>query len=286
VSEPVGPLDPFQFWVVEPKGRTYEGTTAQGLVIRIPLVRFLRYRAFPVFDPKEPKVDRNTTAALFSQLYGLRKQLETNVEQVTLATCGTSCDLEGLRKTQAVLDEFNKTLQALADSLRTEQLELAAQKQYRENHEGNGDVETVVFEQNTISGEQSALKNKDMAYAAWVQGQITRRSAEHAATPAPWQLQGPLYKAGGGVTPPQLVYAPDPQYTDEARREKIQGVSMVSLIVDEEGRPQRIVTLRPLGHGLDEKALEAVRQYHFKPAMLQGKPVPVEANIEVNFRLY
>jgi TonB family protein len=67
---------------------------------------------------------------------------------------------------------------------------------------------------------------------------------------------------------------------------RTKGVSVVSLIVDQLGNPQRIVTVRPLGHGLDEKAIEAVRQYHLKPAMLQGQPVPVEVNIEVNFRIY
>ena len=61
---------------------------------------------------------------------------------------------------------------------------------------------------------------------------------------------------------------------------------MVSLIVDEQGNPQRIATVRHIDHGLDEKAIEAVRQYKFKPAMLQGKPVPVEVNIEVNFKIY
>jgi periplasmic protein TonB len=60
---------------------------------------------------------------------------------------------------------------------------------------------------------------------------------------------------------------------------------VVSLIVDAQGNPQRVQVLRPLGKGLDEKAVAAVRQYRFKPATLQGKPVAVELNIEVNFRL-
>lgn len=97
---------------------------------------------------------------------------------------------------------------------------------------------------------------------------------------------GGLYHVGGGVSAPQLIYAPDPEFSDEARRAKYQGVCVVSLVVDAQGNPQRVQVLRHLGMGLDEKALEAVRQYKFKPAMLQGKPVPVEVNIEVNFRIY
>src|ERR1700678_888218 len=97
---------------------------------------------------------------------------------------------------------------------------------------------------------------------------------------------GGLYHVGGGVSAPQLVFAPDPEFSDEARRAKYQGVCVVSLIVDAQGNPQRVQVVRHLGMGLDEKAVEAVKQYKFKPATLQGKPVPVEVNIEVNLRIY
>ncbi len=97
---------------------------------------------------------------------------------------------------------------------------------------------------------------------------------------------GGIYHPGGGVSNPVLVYAPDPEFSDEARRAKYQGVCVVSLIVDAQGNPQRVRIVRPLGMGLDEKALEAVRQYKFKAATYQGKAVPVEINIEVNFRIY
>ena len=76
------------------------------------------------------------------------------------------------------------------------------------------------------------------------------------------------------------------EFSDEARRAKYQGVSVVSLIVDAHGLPQRIRVVRKLGMGLDEKAVEAVKQYKFKPSMYQGKPVPVEITIEVNFHIY
>ncbi|MGB6870708.1 MAG: energy transducer TonB, partial [Acidobacteriaceae bacterium] len=97
---------------------------------------------------------------------------------------------------------------------------------------------------------------------------------------------GGIYHVGGGVSNPILVYAPDPEFSDEARRAKYQGVCVVGLIVDASGNPQRVHIVRPLGMGLDEKAMEAVRQYKFKPAIYKGKPVAVEVNIEVNFRIY
>ena len=83
-----------------------------------------------------------------------------------------------------------------------------------------------------------------------------------------------------------LVYAPDPEFSDEARRAKYQGVCIIALIVDAQGNPQNVRELRHLGMGLDEKAIEAVRQYRFKPAMYQGHPVAVQMVINVDFHLY
>lgn len=98
---------------------------------------------------------------------------------------------------------------------------------------------------------------------------------------------GGLYQIGGGVSAPVPIFQPEAEFSDEARRAKYQGVCLISLIVDAQGNPQNPRVLRALGMGLDEKALEAVRKYKFKPAMKDGRtPVPVMITIEVNFRLY
>jgi periplasmic protein TonB len=97
---------------------------------------------------------------------------------------------------------------------------------------------------------------------------------------------GGIYHVGGGVAAPQLIFAPDPEFSDEARRAKFQGICVVSLVVDSQGNPQRVQVVRHLGMGLDQKAVDAVKQYRFKPATFQGKSVPVEVNIEVTFRIY
>jgi len=98
---------------------------------------------------------------------------------------------------------------------------------------------------------------------------------------------GGTYRLGGGDSPPVPIYAPDPEFSDEARRAKYQGICLIALIVDAQGNPVNPHVVRALGMGLDEKALEAVRKYKFKPAMKGGKtPVPVAITIEVNFRLY
>jgi len=96
-----------------------------------------------------------------------------------------------------------------------------------------------------------------------------------------------IYTPGvGGVTNPIPIVSPEAEFSDEARRQKYQGVCMISVIVDAHGNPQNPRVVRSLGMGLDEKALEAVQRYRFKPAMKDGKPVPVTITVEVNFRLY
>jgi protein TonB len=98
---------------------------------------------------------------------------------------------------------------------------------------------------------------------------------------------GGLYRVGNGVTAPVALNNVEAEFSDEARRAKYQGVCLISLIVDAQGNPQNPRVVRALGMGLDEKALEAVRKYKFKPAMKDGKtPVPVMITVEVNFRLY
>jgi TonB family protein len=98
---------------------------------------------------------------------------------------------------------------------------------------------------------------------------------------------GGLYQIGGRVSGPVPIIQPEAEFSDEARRAKYQGVVMISMIVDANGNPENPRVVRSLGMGLDEKALEAVRKYKFKPAMKDGKtPVPVMITVEVNFRLY
>lgn len=96
---------------------------------------------------------------------------------------------------------------------------------------------------------------------------------------------GGVMSVGGGVSAPQIIYSVDPEFSDEARRAKYQGVCIVSIIVDAQGLPQHVHVVRALGMGLDEKAIEAVKQYRFKPAYYQGHPVAVAMEIIVNFRI-
>jgi periplasmic protein TonB len=97
---------------------------------------------------------------------------------------------------------------------------------------------------------------------------------------------GGPYRVGGGVSAPRILYAPDPDYSEEARKAKYQGTVVLWVVVGPDGRPRDIRVQRSLGLGLDEKAMEAVKTWKFEPARKDGQPVAVQINVEVNFRLY
>ncbi len=99
-------------------------------------------------------------------------------------------------------------------------------------------------------------------------------------------IGGGVFRVGGGVSAPRALDTPDPEYSEEARKAKYQGTCVLWLIVGPDGKPRDIKVARALGMGLDEKAIEAVRMWKFEPAMKDGKPVAVQINVEVNFRLY
>lgn len=102
--------------------------------------------------------------------------------------------------------------------------------------------------------------------------------------PPPMEPQGPIM-VGGDVKAPIKEYAPPPQYTEIARKARIQGVVIVQAVVTKQGDVQDVKILKGLPMGLDTAAAEAVRKWKFKPATLNGKPVDVYYNLTVNFTL-
>lgn len=97
---------------------------------------------------------------------------------------------------------------------------------------------------------------------------------------------GGVMSVGGGVSAPVVIRSVEPEFTEDARQANFQGTASIELIVDQQGNPQNIRIVRHLGMGLDEKAVEAARQYKFKPAMFQGHPVAVQIIVDVAFHLH
>jgi periplasmic protein TonB len=96
---------------------------------------------------------------------------------------------------------------------------------------------------------------------------------------------GGVFRVGGGVTAPALLFKVEPEYSEEARRAKYQGTVVLYVEVGPDGKAHNPRIVRSLGLGLDEKAMEAVNKWKFRPGYKDGKAVTVAATIEVNFRL-
>jgi TonB family protein len=91
---------------------------------------------------------------------------------------------------------------------------------------------------------------------------------------------------GDGVTPPQVLNSIDPSSNEFAQEFGIAGMEQLRTVVDSTGIPRQIVIARPIGFGLDEKAVEAVKNSHFRPATVNGQPVPVVVDLVVTFRIF
>ena len=98
-------------------------------------------------------------------------------------------------------------------------------------------------------------------------------------------IGGGVFRVGGGVSAPVLIYKVPPEYTEEARKAKYQGTVLLYVEIGPDGTATNIKVQRSLGLGLDEKAVECVKQWRFKPGQKDGQPVAVAATIEVNFRM-
>ena len=93
-------------------------------------------------------------------------------------------------------------------------------------------------------------------------------------------------RIGGAVSPPVVLKQPEPVFSEAARAMKISGNVLVYLQVDTDGKPMHLHIVRPVGLGLDEKAIEAVNGYVFRPARRDGNPIAVEMQVDVNFQVY
>ncbi|HVG91078.1 MAG TPA: energy transducer TonB, partial [Alphaproteobacteria bacterium] len=97
---------------------------------------------------------------------------------------------------------------------------------------------------------------------------------------------GDSYVVGNGVSMPRAIYAPEPEFSEEARIKKFQGEVTLLVTIGTDGRARNLTVVRSLGMGLDQKAMDAVRTWRFDPARKDGRPVAVQMNIIVNFHLF
>ena len=88
------------------------------------------------------------------------------------------------------------------------------------------------------------------------------------------------------ITNPAVTYHVEPEYTMEATEAELEGVVILATVVGIDGLASEIKVVRGLGKGLDEKAVECLQKWRFKPGTRDGEPVPVKVSVEINFRLH
>jgi TonB family protein len=116
---------------------------------------------------------------------------------------------------------------------------------------------------------------------------IQQRYALRAAGSEQAPGRGPgmgLNRMPNGIIRPKLIHSVEAEFSDEARRRRIEGTVLVSFTVSEQGLPIDMRIVKSVGYGLDEQALQAVNQYRFEPALQDGKPVPAPMSVEVSFQ--
>jgi TonB family protein len=95
-----------------------------------------------------------------------------------------------------------------------------------------------------------------------------------------------MFHVGNGMSPPHITYHQEPEFSESARAAKYQGTVILMLGVNKEGSPTNLRISQPIGCGLDEKAVQAVRNWKFAPAERDGVPVDADIAVEVDFHLY
>jgi TonB family protein len=135
---------------------------------------------------------------------------------------------------------------------------------------------------------------KDLTKVQWEKLEEIReqRASAMASAQMPWQGETQsgekFYRIGDkGIAAPKGLHQPIPQYTPQAKEAKIEGIVLLQGVIRKNGRMDNLKVLRPLGYGLDERALDVVgKEWRFQPGTFNGQPVDVQANIEISFRLY
>jgi TonB family protein len=119
-------------------------------------------------------------------------------------------------------------------------------------------------------------------------GPAARRQHAPKANMSSAQSGDRIYTVGeDSIVPPKCLYHPLPHYTQEARDAKVEGIIMLQAVIRKTGQITDIKVLRSIGYGLDESAIETLsKEWKFEPGTLKGRPVDIQANIEVSFRLY
>jgi TonB family protein len=111
------------------------------------------------------------------------------------------------------------------------------------------------------------------------------QSLEDANPGSPTASQFELAHIDKGISAPRVIKPSEPGYPEEARQDRLQGFVVLILTVDKAGKPRDIQIVKPLGYGMDQRAVETVATWRFSPALKEGQPIDKEISVEVDFHL-
>jgi len=159
-----------------------------------------------------------------------------------------------------------------------------------EAYERNGDFENAYITEpkaiaifDALYGPVNEASKDALKTCARLQAKL-RKLSDEPVSPVT-TLPAQTYRIGAGVSSPKLISKVDPVYSEPARHARLEGRVTLVMIVDSSGRATSIAMVDPLGLGLDEAAVAAVKQWTFEPGQKDGKPVAVVCRAEVNFHL-
>jgi TonB family protein len=212
-----------------------------------------------------------------------------NLGHVTFTLCGFEFGSVHLKQDKLVIDGYRVGLELAHDKIKRVRLVAGDYSHYDPeemhleiNAPANGDYSEALnaILVDGLDGMAPTLPYYWQRYARTYLAQTT-------PTPAPVASQSnPLKRIGGGVTAPVLIESKEPEFTESARALKYGGNALINFWVHPDGSVSHVAIIHALGIGLDENALAAVQRYRFKPAMENGKPVLVEVNVEVSFKIF
>jgi TonB family protein len=205
------------------------------------------------------------------------------IRATSVALTNTDLEVQGVRA--GLVFSYTRSLPAFAFSLRPADVKIGTEAcggkisiTIARNAEQPEALDAALHKVFAFGIDSDLAEGAPDYWQAWLRGYL------HPASPEPVAGLDRAMHAEGKVSAPRLIHVANPGFSRAAREAGLSGMSLIGLIVDKGGMPQQIHVVAPLGMGLDEEAVDAVRKYRFKPAMYQGEPVPVEINIEVNFR--
>jgi TonB family protein len=215
------------------------------------------------------------TQKLFAQIPGMGEKLRAAIAELTDKSGSLTVKTQQ-KMYMPIMAQFQKNADPTAEP---KEITLAMETSLDLTEISTASLDNAVFE---VPADYQAVAGSEIVKALLPQFQAAKAAPAARPDLAPTEE---IVRVGAGVSQPSVIHKQDPEYTKEATAARLSGTVALTVVIDKEGNARNIQVARPLGMGLEQKAVEAVSQWKFRPGTKDGQPVNVRATIEVNFRL-